>query len=132
MTTRPLFPTIRARWSARRQAGLGLFSGGMTRNGLAAGVLLMPGAAFPNPFCLIYQNISPWDYGAIMLGLLAAVIGFAMMFLNSGASSRLTGGLMFLGVAMLLLGVLSTDAGLNSVAGIFGVPAGHWCAQTAP
>ncbi|MDQ2810239.1 MAG: hypothetical protein M3Z04_25460 [Chloroflexota bacterium] len=127
-TYRP-FTAIRTRWTTRRKAGLGLFSGGMSLNGFAAGVLFMPGAVFPNPFCLLYQNVSPWAYGAIMLGLIAAVVGFAMMFLNSGASSRLTGGLMFLGVAMLILGIVSTDAGLNSVAGIFGVPAGHWCAQ---
>ena len=117
-----------AQQRAVRRAGLGLYSGGMTINGIAVGSLFL--AAFPNPFCLIYNAINPWAFGAIMLGLIGAVIGAALAFINPSAGAKLIGGLIFLGIAMFLLGIVSTQAGLDSVAGMFGVPPGHWCAAT--
>ena len=95
---------------------------------LALRFYLPPLQALPNPMCDIYRAALPWVGGAILLGAVGAAGGFALRHFNPHASQQLTGGLIGIGIAMFIIGIVLTPASMTAVLTMFHAQALVMCA----
>jgi len=76
--------------------------------------------ATTNPLCTIFNKLKPWAVGAIMVGLIALVLVWALGHLNSKASKGMMGGIVAIAFALILLGIVVNPATMATIAGWFG------------